>query len=55
MDLTKNTQRLLTEIKEDALMLNRSNVTEENYLLMKQNFPNSVGYMPNFAFNNNIL
>lgn len=44
IDLTKNIQRTLEEIKN--LPQDRSNINVLNSLLMKENYPNSIDYIP---------
>jgi hypothetical protein len=44
IDLTKNIQRTLEEIK--SLPSDRSNINVLNTLLMKENYPNSIEYIP---------
>ena len=53
MDLTKNVQRTLEEI--DNTPTDRSNINISNTLLMKENYPNSTDFVPQYAFNDSLL
>ena len=53
MDLTKNVQRTLEEI--DNTPTDRSNINISNTLLMKENYPNSIDFVPQYAFNDSLL
>ena len=60
MDLTKNIQTTLSEIQNQGQSWQNNgganlSIAHQNQLLMRANFPNSIDYIPQFAFNHNLL
>ena len=57
MDLTRNMQQTLLQIQNHGNQMHRAglDVNTQNYLLTKESFPNSVDFIPQYAFNDNLL
>jgi hypothetical protein len=53
MDLTKNIQRTLDEISN--MPTDRSNINVSNLLMLKENYPNSIDFVAQYAFNDSLL
>jgi hypothetical protein len=57
MDLTRNIQQTLLQIQNQGNQMHRSgmDVNTQNYLLTKESFPNSIDFISQYAFNDNLL
>jgi hypothetical protein len=57
MDLTRNIQQTLLQIQNQGNQIHRSgmDVNTQNYLLTKESFPNSIDFISQYAFNDNLL
>lgn len=57
IDLTKNMQTILKETQDLSEKLSQPTLylDHQNQFLMKQTFPNSIGYLPQYAFNENLM
>lgn len=57
MDLTRNIQQTLLQIQNQGNQIHRSgmDINTQNYLLTKESFPNSIDFISQYAFNDNLL